>query len=103
MADGAAVDSLIYDYLVSSHDALVRKTKIISRSPPYGIPPVVVHPALNQVLKERLRSIFLSLHQDADAVPLLRKLHIERFATADDSSYESVREMQRWIAHGPRR
>lgn len=42
--DGAAVDSLIYDYMIRKEPQLAKKTRILTRSEPYGIPPVVVRP-----------------------------------------------------------
>jgi phosphonate transport system substrate-binding protein len=98
MADGAAVDSLIWEYLHATAPACTQRTKIVEQSPPYGIPPVVVHPELDPELKRRLRQVFLTLHEDPEALNLLRQLRIDRFAPGDDAMYDSVREMQRWLA-----
>jgi phosphonate transport system substrate-binding protein len=72
-------------------------TKAVYASPPYGIPPVVVHPDLNPDLKSRLREIFVSLDGDPEAVPLMEKLRIQRFEPGDDAAYDSVREMRKWV------
>ncbi len=96
-ADGAAVDSLIWEFINRVDPALTGKTKIIEKSPPYGIPPVVVHPDLDPAIKKQLKTIFLTLHQDPKAVPLLEKIQIDRFVEGDDTMYETVREMSRWL------
>lgn len=95
--DGAAVDQLIWDYLDASGSPDTKRTKIVEKSPPYGIPPVVVHPDLDDGLKRSLRHVFLTLHQDKQASLLLRQLQIDRFEAGDDSMYDSVRELQKWL------
>jgi len=94
LADGAAVDSLIWEYINATNPADTARTRIIDKSPPYGIPPVVVHPALNPELKQQLREVFLHLHEDPLARPLLAHIQIEHFVAGDDAMYDSVRKMQ---------
>jgi len=94
LADGASVDSLIYEYINTVNPVDTSRTRIIYKSPPYGIPPVVVHPALDPELKQRLREVFLHLHENPEARPLLAKLQIDRFVTGNDAMYASVREME---------
>lgn len=96
-ADGAAVDSLIWEFMNSIDPSLTYQTRIIEKSPPYGIPPVVVQPELDPDLKKRLKAIFLSLHEDRDAKALLDRLQIDRFWEGKDTMYDTVREMRRWI------
>lgn len=96
-ADGAAVDSLIWEFMNRVEPELTGKTRIIEKSPPYGIPPVVVSAGLDPAVKRRLKEIFLTLHEDRDAAPLLAKLQIDRFVEGSDAMYDTVREMSRWI------
>jgi phosphonate transport system substrate-binding protein len=98
LADGAAVDSLIWDYLDATGSVATRRTRIIEKSPPYGIPPFVVHPDTEPEMKARLRSLFLGLHRDPQGAALLKEMQIERFEPGSDSAYDSVRQMERWIA-----
>lgn len=97
MADGAAVDSLVWEFMNTIDPALTGLTRIVEKSPPYGIPPIVVHPDLPAEQKELLRRTFLTLHQDAAARALLSRLQIDRFASGDDAAYDSVREMRLWV------
>ena len=96
LADGAAVDSLIWDFMRATDPASVSKTVKIHQSPPYGIPPLVVHPSLDSALKTRLKEVLLSLHKDARAKALLDKVRIDKFEEGNDAFYETVREMQSW-------
>ncbi|MCD4750802.1 MAG: PhnD/SsuA/transferrin family substrate-binding protein [Thermoanaerobaculales bacterium] len=96
-AAGAAGDSLVWDYCNARDPVGTSRTRIIERSPPFGIPPVVVHPDLEPELKEALREVFLGLHEDPVAAGLMRQLRIDRFTEGEDAAYDSVREMRRWI------
>lgn len=98
MVDGAAVDSLIWEYLNDKNPALTSRTRIITKSEPFGIPPVVVPKGLDPELKERLRQVFLNLHKEEAGRQILAKLKIDRFVVLADSQYDSIRRMQRLVA-----
>jgi phosphonate transport system substrate-binding protein len=98
LADGAAVDSLIWEFMNATDATFTSQTKIIEKSPPYGIPPVVVHASLDPALKQSLKAILLALHDDPTGRGLLQHLRIERFEEGGDELYQTVREMQEWLA-----
>jgi len=96
LVDGAAVDGLIYDYVNIKKPEITEKTKVIYRSEPYGIPPVVVPKQLPKEIKEKLRHLFLTIHETDKGRKILNKLLIDRFTLIDDSAYDSIRKMQHW-------
>jgi phosphonate transport system substrate-binding protein len=96
LVDGAAVDSLIWEYENRKDPRHTARTRVIIRSEPYGIPPVVVRPGLDPELKKRLKEIYLGAHADPEGAALLSKMMIDRFVAPDDAAYDSVRRM---IAH----
>lgn len=93
LVDGAAVDSLIWEYAAKLHPELTAKTRIIARSAPYGIPPVVVAPHLDEGRRDQLRQALLSMHENAEGAKILKGMNIDRFALIDDSAYDSIRQM----------
>lgn len=93
LVDGAAVDGLIWEYMNSTIPALTSQTKIIRKSEPFGIPPVVVPSSLDSKLKERLKDLFLSMHLGQEGKELLAKLHIDKFVVPEDAQYDSIRKM----------
>jgi phosphonate transport system substrate-binding protein len=95
LADGAAVDSLIWEFMNTENPELTARTRIVEKSPPYGIHPIVVHPLMEQQKKDKLRTLFLTLHKDPKGGKILRKLQIDRFEPGNDADYNTVREMQR--------
>lgn len=101
LVDGAAVDSLIYDYFAATQPERVANAKIIVRYGPFGSNPIVVHPSLDSELKARLQKLLLTMHQDPEGEEILSALRIDRFVPPDDAAYDSVREMRRYIRQAP--
>jgi len=97
LVDGAAVDSLIWEYENRTDPEFTSKTKIIERSSPYAIPPVVIRHGMELELKEKLLHILLNVHNDEKGREILRGMMIDRFVLIDDKSYDSIREMKQWL------
>lgn len=95
--DGAAVDSLIYDYLVRKEPLLGKKVRILARSEPYGIPPVVVRPGIPNPLRERLRNVLLTMHEDPEGALILQGMMLRRFVPANDAAYGTIRAMRDFV------
>lgn len=93
LVDGAAVDSLVYEFFRESEPKRVEGTQVVEAWGPYGAPPVVVHPGLDRQLREQLRQVLLGMHQDEEGRRFLAQLRIDRFVEADDALYDSVRTM----------
>jgi phosphate/phosphite/phosphonate ABC transporter binding protein len=100
LVDGAAIDSLIWDYLDRTNPLNTSQTRIISKSAPYGIPPVVVPRELDMQLKEELRTIFLHMHEDAKGKEILDEIMIDRFVEVSDDIYDNVRTMEKRLLDG---
>ena len=93
IADGANVDSLVYEYTLARDPSLAEKVKVIQRSPNFGIPPVVVSPLIRPQVKAELQSLFLEMADDPAAGDALASIGVERFVLIDDSAYDSVRAL----------
>lgn len=97
IADGAAVDSLVYESLKEKKDLSVEKTRVILRSQPFGMPPVVVSPKTAKPFRERFQAILFGMHQDPEGNKILKNLKIDRFVEPSASLYDSVREMENFL------
>jgi phosphonate transport system substrate-binding protein len=93
VADGAAVDSLVYEFAIARNPSLAEKVRVIHRSPPFGIPPVVVGPSIRPQLMSDLQVSLLELHQDPEGRDALRAIGIDRFVLIDDNAYTDVRTL----------
>lgn len=95
--DGAAVDSLVYDYLSVTDPQLIAKVRVVEKWGPFGNSPIVVNPRLDPDLKARLQSVLLDMDADARGREILSKMMIDRFVVPNDSIYDSVRQMRSHI------
>lgn len=93
LADAAAVDSLVYDFALARDPWLAERVRVIHRSPPFGIPPIVVGPNVRPQLRAELEAILLGLGDDPapEARAALKALGIDRFVSIDDTIYASAR------------
>jgi len=97
LADGAAVDSLIYDYSAATNPVYTSQTRIVEKSPAYGVPPIVTTKGLNPQLKAKLKKAFLEMAANPKGKAILAKIGIDRFIVPDDKNYDTIREMEEWI------
>jgi len=100
VVDAAVVDSLVYDYTVARGPQFSSRTRVIERSPPYSVPPVVVHPHLNAQLKEEVRTTLLGMHGDEQGRTALAHLLVDRFVPIRPADYEAIRAMAAQLRHG---
>lgn len=98
-AAGAAVDSIVYNYMTATNSPYINETKIIHRSQLFGIPPVVVPPGLSPFLKSAIRDVFLAMHKDPIGKKILDSMRIDKFVLVPDSNYDSIRAMRAFIAN----
>lgn len=101
LVDGAAVDSLVYEYALDRDPSLTDRVRVIAQSEACGMPPVVVPPNLSAGQKVILRDMLLTMHQDEAGRAALNALMIDRFVPMDDSAYDSVRDALEKVNDSP--
>jgi phosphonate transport system substrate-binding protein len=90
--DGAAVDSLVYEQMVEEDPSIADRTRIIQKSPPFGMPPMVVPAGIDSDLRAEMQSVLLNMNEDPNGKEILEVLGFDRFVVPDDELYVSVRE-----------
>ena len=90
IADGAAVDSLIFDALLAASDPAAVKLKVIERSEKFGMPPVVVSPNLDKDVRYKLLKVLLNMAKDPAGRKVLQKLGMDGFALPEPTLYRSA-------------
>lgn len=90
VVDGAAVDSHILDGMVAHEPGLARQVRVLRRSPPFGIPPVVARTSLPDATRARIREALLGLDSEPEGLSQLRELHIERFSVPALDLYDAA-------------
>jgi len=94
IVDGAAMESIVYEHMLKTGSPYARQTRIIKRSPPFGIPPVVVTPDIDPALRKKIKGVFLAMHETAKGKAILDAMMIERFIEVPDANYDSIRKME---------
>jgi phosphonate transport system substrate-binding protein len=98
--DGAAVHGLVYSQMVAEDPSVLRKVRVLAKSEPFGIPPVVAHPDLDPELKKQLLSVLLTMHENAEGKSILEKLQIDRFVAPGSNLFASLRlaigKLEKW-------
>lgn len=89
--DGAAVDSLVYEQMVRDDPPLAGLVRILQKSPAFGMPPLVVHPRMDALLREQVQAALLAMHEDPAGREALSRVGIDRFFLPDPRIYDSVR------------
>ena len=101
VADGAAVDSLVYQFVLAHDPELGQRTRIIHQSQPFGIPPVVVGPHVRPQLAAQLQATLIHMADDPDGQAALAAAGFDRFVPITDAIYDSVRELEQAVASTP--
>jgi phosphonate transport system substrate-binding protein len=79
LADGAAVDSIVFDFFQKRDPDIVNQTRVIHQSEPFAIPPVVVPAEIEKSKKDWLKEIFLNVHKSPKGAEALKVMGVERF------------------------
>ncbi len=98
LVDGAAVDGLIWEYYHRKNPIFTSKTRIIRKSEPYGIPPMVASSAIPYELMARIRRLLFSMHEDPRGQAILQELMIDKFIEPSDRWYDSIRKINLELA-----
>jgi phosphonate transport system substrate-binding protein len=101
LVDGAAVDGLIWEYYHHKFPAFTSSTRIIKKSEPYGIPPLVAARHLSPQVKKRIRELLFAMHQDSDGQKVLESLMIDQFLPPKEEWYAGIRRVANKLASIP--
>ncbi|MHC4472804.1 MAG: substrate-binding domain-containing protein [Planctomycetota bacterium] len=97
VVDGAAVDGLVFSHLERTDPSMVSGLEVIERSPPYGAPPVAVHPLTPSSTRSRLRLAFLSLSESEEGRQVLSELGVDGFEVPPSDLYDSAAALERTV------
>ncbi len=95
LADGAAVESYVWDALAQDEPRLTGATRIVNHSHEFGFPPLVALKGLPEKTFQKLRRVLTEMDRDAAGREILAKLHLDGFVSANPSLYAEVETMAR--------
>jgi phosphonate transport system substrate-binding protein len=97
LVDAVAVDGLIWDFYEIKNPAFTAKTRIIKKSEPFGIPPLVASRQFPPAERKRMQNVLFTMHQDPVGKKILAELMIDRFILPRDEWYDTVRQMEQYL------
>lgn len=90
LAQGASVDSLIFDAMLVNDDMLAGLVRILERSHAYPSPPVVVRKTMSIPQRKQLVHILVQLSETAKGRAILKGIGVDGFTPANNSAYQSL-------------
>jgi len=90
VADGAAVDSYVWEYMNRRDPKFTARTEVIQKSETFGFPPLVYRTGISSELRARMTEALLTMDKDLEGQALLAELMLDRFITAPSSLYDNV-------------
>ena len=93
LVDGAAVNSQVWEYYQHRDPVFTAQTRVIRKSEPFGNPPVVASKRLPAQMKDRMRELLYTMHQDPQGGKILEKLMIDRFIAPIEGCYDPILAM----------
>lgn len=95
LAQGAAVDSYVWDVLNKVRPDITSKTRIAWRSEEYGFPPLVAQRGVTDADFASMQSVLLEMKSNAEGRALLERLRLDGFVTGSPKLYDGVADMMR--------
>ncbi|MEI8324917.1 MAG: PhnD/SsuA/transferrin family substrate-binding protein [Betaproteobacteria bacterium] len=93
LAQGAAVDSYVWDSLARVRPEITARTRIAWKSPDYGFPPIVAQSNVPEADFLLMQDALLAMKSDPHGRLLLERLNLTGFIPGSPKLYESVTEM----------
>ncbi len=95
LAQGAAVDSYVWDSLQKVDPQLVAKTRIVWESESFGFPPIVAYHKVSKADIEAFQNALFTMQDDPAGRALLAKLNLDGFVAGSPDLYKGVANMMR--------
>ena len=102
LADAGAVDGYVWETLAVQHPELTDLTRVVSKSPEFGFPPIVARQSLPRSEFEAVRNVLGSMAGDPAGMALLEQLNLNGFSTQSPSLYDSIYAMMVAVVQGER-
>lgn len=95
MAEGASIDSFVWDTLTRVKPESTGRTRIVGESPEYGFPPFVAHRSVSAKDFAAMQRVLLDMPRDETGARLLERLNIDGFIVGERRLYDGVAVMMR--------
>lgn len=95
LAQGASVDSFVWDALSQVRPDITARTRIAWRSKEYGFPPIVAQRNVSQADFDLMQQVLMNMRYDLVGRELLGRLKLDGFIVGEPTLYDGVADMMR--------
>jgi len=95
MAEGASMDSFVWDTLKRIKPELTQRTRIIGASPEFGFPPFAAHRSVSAADFAAMQNALVGMQGDDIGRSLLDQLNLTGFVAGERRLYDGVVKMMR--------
>ena len=95
LAQGASVDSYVWDSLAKVSPVITAKTRIVWKSEEYGFPPLVAQRNVPDADFLAMQRVLMDMKNDPEGRDLLARLNLQGFIAGSPELYDSVAEMMK--------
>jgi len=97
VADGASVNSYIWETMHQQAPVLTGRTRIADRSPDYGFPPFVAEHTFPAMQFNHLQQALFDMSSDAAGRAVLKNMNLDGFVMPKPEHYQQVIEVVRFM------
>jgi len=95
LAQGASVDSYVWDALNKARPELTARTRIAWQSPEYGFPPIVAGRHVSKADFDLMQKVLLGMKDEPEGRYMLYKFKLDGFTAGAADLYDGVAAMMR--------
>jgi phosphonate transport system substrate-binding protein len=90
LAQGGSVDGYVWETLARFEPELTARTRVVSRSPEFGHPPLVARNGLADADFAPMRAALLEMAGDPAGARVLDRLNLDGFVAGDDELFRGI-------------
>jgi phosphonate transport system substrate-binding protein len=95
VAQGGSVDGYVWETLARHEPTLTAGTRVVSKSPLFGFPPLVVRKDFLPEHFYALRNALLNMSSDSQGKGLLQRMNLDGFTEGADSLFDGISQSAR--------
>ena len=93
--DAAAIDSTVLELEIKNNPQIMDQLQVVAIFGPSPIPPLIIAKSVPGAIKEKLKALLLTMHNDPEGEALLKSGLIARYVAVTDEDYDPIRAMAR--------
>ena len=86
----ASVDGIVYNYIIKQFPKLKHHIKVLVKSPPFAMPPVVIPKTLEPSLQHKVQNILINMDKNERGRHILKLIGVDKFILPPKNFYKNI-------------